>query len=153
MTQKVTLVACSIATLALMLFGAPAYSQDIDAAAQVQNLLNCYGPVPYTHQIPHTHNETHCVPVHCHLTGDACPDPICGTRQVTTYTSQTDRNVLTASNIQIISGTPVIFDPLTQTSLPDQLTVDGAISYGCSQVTTGTQTQLSIRADSDQVVS
>lgn len=139
-------ISFAISLCAVVLIAVDAFAQDTDAAAQVQNLLNTYGPVPFTHQIPHTQNQTTCHTMPCHApTGDMCyPGQICNTYPVTTYTPQTDTNVLAASNIQIISSTPLTFDPLAQTSLTDQLFVSGVVSYGCSTVTTGESMQLSI---------
>jgi hypothetical protein len=126
----------TLPSLLLAILSSSAVAQNMDAASQVQNLLSMHGLVPYTHQVANTQNQTSCFTPHCNApTGDMCsPSPVCNTYPVTTYTTQTDHITLTATNIHILSSTPVTFDPLVTTSQPDNLTVSSQEFVNCASV-------------------
>jgi hypothetical protein len=104
-------------------------AQNVDAAAQIQGLLNKYGKVPYTHLVPHPTRMTS-----CQGPGAASP-PICVSFVVSVNKLQTDQVILTPSNIKIISAAPVTMGPLTTTSLPTEPVVDLQEFVNCASVT------------------
>jgi len=107
-------------------------AQTNDAAVQVQNLLNTYGPVPYTHLVSASVRRYVCTPPagKPHVTD---PDRmICGFTTVSVNTPRTDQVIPTGSNIRIVSVSTVQLDPLVTTELPDQLTVSSQELINCS---------------------
>jgi hypothetical protein len=127
--------ACSVS---LWLSSPCAWAQDTDVAATVQNLLKDFGPVSVTTQVMVPQQERVCSGPPGKLTIALIAG--CGTFTVMVPQLQTNNSILGASNIGIVSSTPLKFGPQTETSLPSQLTQQGQSYYNCSATLTATET-------------
>lgn len=103
-----------------------------DIAGVVSQLLNIYGPVPVTVQVPTQVNVQICGRI-----GDP-PRYRCDTGWKTVMKPQTTSKPMTASNIKIASSSDVVFGVLTQKTLPD---IIGAASLELCNTGTTTGSQ------------
>lgn len=109
----------------------PCVAQTVtDAPATVSKILAAFGPVPWTHTVRHWKE---------------CPqrDDSGRIHFAPCYSdnSQTDTNLLTATNIRIVGGDQLTFDPPTKIEFPSQLISSSTAWANCSTSKKPTDTE------------
>lgn len=127
MRNRPAFVCVRVLLVSIVLLTAPALgnAQTTDVAQKVGGLLEQKGPVPVTVMVNQLRTRERCIGGHGEGGG-------CRSEGFYVQVPQTTNQILTATNIQIVSSTPVVFGDMQRTELPDRVYLTDFFAQSCT---------------------